>query len=965
MQHADGAFVQVLLGLGCAVWILTDAAPARAQIGERVAEVVIEQEGQLVTEPTITRLIQTRVGEPLSMADVRETIDHLMSLRRFDDVQPSSEPMPNGVRLRYMLFPLHPIDRIDFRGTLGLSEGALRSLVVDRFGDSPRPGQVGEITDMLRSEYRRKGYDRASITPRVVESHDPDRATLVIDVEAGPRQTITDVRPTQVDPERSVRIQELPDVKRGQPFDEDAIEQELRAWEERMRARDYYEANASHGASITGEGVFVTVNLALGPRVVLRFTGDPLPESERERLVPIRAEGSADEDLLEDSRRAIETYFHARGYRDAAAPVTREERGGDLIITFDIDRGPRYILRSVTITGNAAVSTAELLPFVKLESGQPLVETTLSARIESVRSLYRVRGFRGADVKTAEMVLVPEVESLDRQTDVTIQIAEGLRTVVGAVTFEGNAALDQATLRSLTAIAPGQAFSDAELVQNRDGLELEYRNRGYDGVVVTPAATFSADGTRADVVFRLREGPQAIVDHIIIVGNRRISTDVIERELLLREGQPLGYTTLIESRARLVALGLFRRIQIEPLPHGGEGRRDVLVEVEESDATVLDLGGGVEGRFLLRTGAGGLAEEHFELAPRGYFQIGRRNLWGKNRTANLFTRVSLSSRQDTTAPISPIEAPEVSYGFHEYRVWATFREPRAFNTRAEVLFSAIIEQAIRSSFDFNRREVRAEAGLRLSPVYTLSGLYSLQNTKLFNVDIAPEDEPIIDRLFPRVRIGKVSGSIIRDSRDDPLDASRGSLFIVSADLAARALGSEVGFVKTFAQGFFYQQLPSPRRLILALGARVGAAHGFLRKVGGAVVQDLPASERFFAGGDTSVRGFSLDRLGDERTITTTGFPTGGNGVVVLNSELRFNLTSTLQTIGFLDAGNVFPKASDLSVIDMRPAAGFGLMYRSPFGPVRVDLGFNLDPQEFVPGVTERGNVLHILFGQAF
>jgi outer membrane translocation and assembly module TamA len=131
------------------------------------------------------------------------------------------------------------------------------------------------------------------------------------------------------------------------------------------------------------------------------------------------------------------------------------------------------------------------------------------------------------------------------------------------------------------------------------------------------------------------------------------------------------------------------------------------------------------------------------------------------------------------------------------------------------------------------------------------------------------------------------------------------------------------------------------------------------------VQDLPASERFFAGGDTSVRGFSLDRLGDERTITTTGFPTGGNGVVVLNSELRLNLTSKLQTIGFLDAGNVFPQASDLSVIDIRPAAGFGLMYRSPFGPVRVDLGFNLDPQEFVPGVTERGNVLHILFGQAF
>lgn len=959
------AFVRVLLGLGCAVWILTDAVPARAQVGERVVEVVVEQEGQPVTEPTITRLIQTRVGEPLSIADVRETTDHLFSLRRFDDVQTSSEPVPNGVRLRYTLFPLHPVDRIDFRGTLGLSEGSLRSLVVERFGDSPRSGQLGEIAETLRAQYRRKGYDRASITPHVVVSHGPDRATLFIDVEAGPRQTITDVKITQVDPERSVKIEELPDVKKGQPFDEDAIERELRAWEERMRARGYYEASASHGPSISGEGIFVTVNLALGPRVVLDFAGDPLPESERERLVPIRAEGSVDEDLLEDSKLAIEAYLRGRGYRDAIAPVSREERAGDLVITFDIDRGPRYILRRVVIVGNAAISTAELQPLVRLEVGQPLVEATLSARIESIRSLYRVRGFRGALVDKKDQVDVPDENSLDRQTDVTIQITEGPRTVVGTVTFEGNSALDQAMLRTMIASVPGQAYSDAEITQDRDRLDLEYRNRGYDAIVVTSEPTFSADGTRADVVFRLREGPQAIVDHIIIVGNQRISTEVIERELLLREGEPLGYSALIESRARLVALGLFRRIQVEPLAHGGEARRDVLVEVEESDATVLDLGGGLEGRFVLRTGAGGIAEEHFELAPRGYFQIGRRNLWGKNRTANLFTRVSLRSREDTTTPISPIEAPDVSYGFHEYRVWATFREPRALNTQAEVLFSAIIEQAIRSSFDFNRREIRAEAGLRLSPVYTVSGLYSFQNTKLFNVDIAPEDEPVIDRLFPRVRIAKVSGSIIRDSRDDPLDASRGTLFIVNADLAARALGSEVGFIKTFAQGFFYRQLPTPRRLVLALGARVGAAHGFLRTVEGEVVQDLPASERFFAGGDTSVRGFSLDRLGNERTITPTGFPTGGNSVVVLNSELRFNLTSKLQTIGFLDAGNVFPSASDLSVIDVRPAAGFGLMYRSPFGPVRVDLGFNLDPQQFVPGVTERGNVLHILFGEAF
>jgi outer membrane translocation and assembly module TamA len=131
------------------------------------------------------------------------------------------------------------------------------------------------------------------------------------------------------------------------------------------------------------------------------------------------------------------------------------------------------------------------------------------------------------------------------------------------------------------------------------------------------------------------------------------------------------------------------------------------------------------------------------------------------------------------------------------------------------------------------------------------------------------------------------------------------------------------------------------------------------------VEDLPASERFFAGGDTTVRGFSLDRLGTEETITETGFPRGGNGVVVLNAELRVNVWRSLGMVGFVDAGNVFLRASDIDLTDLRPATGFGLRYRSPIGPLRVDLGFNLDPRELVPGRLERRPVLHVSLGQAF
>src|SRR6185436_2440150 len=159
--------------------------------------------------------------------------------------------------------------------------------------------------------------------------------------------------------------------------------------------------------------------------------------------------------------------------------------------------------------------------------------------------------------------------------------------------------------------------------------------RGYEGVVVDTNAALVEGGTRADIGVAISEGPQILVDQVIIVGNQRTSTETIQRELLLKPGQPLGYSALIESQQRLAALGLFRRIRIDPLPHGSEPRRDVLVQVEESPPTTIGYGGGVEGGTRLRpTGESGQAEERFEFAPRGFFEIGRRNMFGKNRSVN-------------------------------------------------------------------------------------------------------------------------------------------------------------------------------------------------------------------------------------------------------------------------------------------------------------------------------------------
>ena len=955
--------------------------PAAAPV---VDEIRSEREGRPVVDPAITGLIETAVGQPLSMRQVRETIAHLVNLNLFDDVQVLSEPSGRGgVRLTYRLMPAHPVDRVEFRGMLGLPEGDLRRAVEDRFGEIPRAAQVENVAALLRTLYRDRGYPTASVSGEVVPTHDPDRATLVMNVQAGPRPVIVDVQLTQLDAEEQGLLDERPALRTDAPYEKAAVDRELQRWTDRMRGRNYYEARASHGVLFPPDGAVLSVSVSRGPRVTVAFTGDSLTESERERLVPIRAEASADEDLLEDSARAIEVYLRGRGYRQARATYTRTPGPRDVVITFDVRRGPHFVFGAIEVTGAASMTPPEVREFLLVKDGEPFTENALGAGVARLRNAYLARGHALVKVEPAESVAAPAASGGgDGRVNVTVRVTEGPRTIVRAVAFKGAMAVPEATVGGVVLLAPGRPFSESELAADRDRIDLEYRNRGYNQVAVRSEVTGAENDTQADVTFVIDEGPQVLVDRVIIVGNTRTKPETIERELLVKPGQPLGYSDLIESRIRLGALGLFRRVTIEELPHASEPRRDIFVRVEEAKPTVLGIGPGIEGAFIVRSDAEGDAVEEFELAPRGFFQIGRNNLWGKNRSVNLFTRVSFRSR-NVVVSTGGVRVTEGRYGFNEYRVVGTFKEPRILDTRADLLVTGIMEQAIRSSFNFLRREARAEAGLRLSPLYSVSGRYSLQRTEIFDEQITdPAQKPLIDRLFPQVRLSTFAGSLLRDSRDDVLDSAKGTLVVVDADLSARAIGSEVGFVKAYVQGRKFYQLPTARRTVVALAARVGAAHGFPREVprlgpGGEpvpgpdgepivdTVQDLPASERFFAGGDTTVRGFALDRLGDESTISDTGFPTGGNGVIVLNAELRVAVSRRLQGVGFLDAGNVVAKASDLELFELRPAAGFGVRIGTPVGPIRLDLGFKLDRRELSPGRLERRSIWHISLGQAF
>lgn len=951
-----------------AVLLTITVARALAQTPQMVSEVVVEQEGARVVDPLVAGLIETKAGAAVDVRQVRETITHLMSLGRFEDVRVFQEPAGGGVRLRYELVPLHPIDRLELAGSLGLSEGDVRRAVVDRFGTAPQAGRVEELQRFVQAFYRSRGYTTAAVTTSIEESHNPDRASLVVEIQSGPRARVGAVDVEGLMPSEQASLLADVSVRVGGAYDADAIQRGLDRYEADLHGRGYYEARATQSVRFEADGTArVVLVIDRGPVVSIAFEGDPLPEGERERLVPIRTEGSVDEDLLEDSTVAIEEYLRGRGYRDALAAYTRNLNGDQLRLVFTVTQGRRYLLEGVSVQGTRIVPLADVQAALALQPRSPFVQESLDTGLARVRGLYRSRGFARADVRATTTVSTTDTGD-DRAISVSVDIAEGSRTLVGPIVFEGATVISDTQLRQMVATVPGSPFTEVQVASDRDRLDLEYRNRGYDSVVIIPRVMLRDGDALADVTFVITEGPQAIVDHVIVIGNRRTRTSTIEGELTIRAGQPLSASALVESQQRLAALGLFRRIQITPVTHPGESRRDVVVQVEEAPPTTLGYGGGVEGGLRLRpTGDGGQAEERFEVAPRGFFEIGRRNLWGKNRAVNLFGRLSLRSRDVVPVDGEPLPtADQGGYGFNEYRLYATYREPRILGTPADLLITGIINQAVRSSFNFITRETRAEAGTRLGNRMTVAGRYAFEQTRLFDEHISENEKPLIDRLFPQVRLSGFAASLIRDTRDDGLYPNRGAFTLIDSELAARGLGSEVGYFKTFVQTSAFLPLPAKRRMILALSARLGAARGFERMVDAQVVRDLPASKRFFAGGDTTVRGFSLDRLGDEKTISPSGFPTGGNGEIILNGELRVGaLRQRAEVVGFLDAGNVFQRASDLDITNLRGAAGFGFRYRSPVGPIRVDLGFNLRRRELVAGELERAYVLHISLGQAF
>lgn len=951
-------------------------ADVSAYLGKPIVSVTLIREGRVTTDSSLEQVVETTAGEALTMKDVRESIAHLYSLGLFEDVQVDATLEGASVALRYQLVPVHPVTRIRFAGqtgAAGIDTGQLSRALTDRFGVTPPSGRATEMVRVVSDVLAERGYRSAQVTPSVQLEHDPDRATLTLTIDPGVRTVIGPVQivgtPNQPREEFLRRL----GLIAGAPFERDALLARIDRYIDERRREGYYEAKVTPAVTFDADGraANVTLTVDAGPHVKVVFTGDPLPSDVRADLVPVQREGSVDEDLLEDSTARIEEYLRNLGYRDAKAPHTRERADGELVITFAVHRGPQYRVASVQVTDNTAIATSEFEQALRLREGQPFSESRLDADAATIEDVYRRRGYAAAKVQptatpettTAANALVPVPVA------VRLDVIEGTQTFVDAITFEQPTSVPESELRARLTLQPGAAYVPGQLAVDRDAIAAVYADRGYENATVTPHPEFNADNTRVRIAFSVLEGPQIFVDHVLIAGNIRTEASAIERELQIQSGDPLSLSKINDAQRRLLGLGLFRRARIDELRHGNETRRDLLVTVEESPPTTVSYGFGAEGRLLQvsQEANGGASAPRLQVAPRTFAQYTRRNLFGKAQSITLFGSLSVPLNQTTA-----------SGGLPEYQAIGTYREPRLFDTPTDGLLNLTFEQQIRSSFTFRRELFTAQAARRLTKAVSLTGAYVLQRTELVVVNVnSDSDIALIRQLFSEepLRLSGFSVSAIRDTRNDQANPSAGQYLSATGQVDAVALGSQVGFVKSFFRAQTFHLLPRTNGVVFAANLSLGLGSEFNTDV------PIPEPERFFAGGDTTNRGFALDTLGvrhqipdpNRDTIDPNGFPIGGNASLIMNGELRVPVVGGLSVVGFTDIGQVFQRASQVNIGDLRSAVGIGVRYQSPFGPLRIDLGFKTRVSTFLCGTEgttpqlcpETRPAIHISFGQAF
>lgn len=954
-------------------------AKAWAEEGRTVEQVRVLTAGGDSKQAELLQKIPLKPGARLERSIVRESVRALFETGRFAEVQADASVLPSGgvavefhTRLNYFngnitasgLPKAGPSD-VQVVSTGRLELGTL-------FTDEMLKDSVSRVLRLMHDN----GYWKAEIGSKLTRHEDTQQVDVEFQIKAGEPSRVGKLAVTG-DPElTSDAAVSVCRMQPGRRVRGDLLQKAVARLRKRYVKQHRLRTQLTAGLPVfhpENNTVDYTFEVERGPVVDIHAEGVSLRHGKLKKLVPVYEEHAVDEDLLNEGRRNIRDYLQGQGYFDAVVQVRQEEdtKHGQQHIVYVVQPGSQHKLRAIEIDGNKRFDTATLRERMATQVSNVLLphgrysQGILANDLQAIKNLYLTNGYQTIQV-TSEVL--NDYAGARGDMKIVIKVDEGPLVRVAKLEIRGAKAVSETEIRGMINTEAGQPFSEATIADDRELVLNDYFNRGFPAVQLETSAKYSDETkTRMDVVYDVREGPQEFVNRVLVSGVEHTKPHIVNRAVIIHNGAPLSQEKMLQTQRNLYDLGIFNEVQTAiQNPEGDELQKDVLFQIKEARRWTVDYGFGLEVGTGLNLAQGGSAQGETGVSPRVTLNVTRINFRGRDQSLIFKSH----------------------FGNLEKRASLSFDQPRWFDLPNWRLTVTALYDNTRdvNTFSSNRLEGSAQLTQKANKATQLLYRFAYRRVKVdpssFPAGFTPDLIPIYSRA---VRVGMPSLIYVRDTRDDPVNSTKGTYNTFDLGVASGYFGSEANFGRLLAQNAtyykFHRNWVFARSLRIGVEMPYGAACVDLAANSGACPSEVaatgyvPLPERYFVGGSNSHRGFAINQAGPRDP--SSGAPLGGDAMIVNNLELRLPpaplplLHNDLSFVLFHDIGNAFGTANEMwknlgrfnqkgqqscrdylsttSTCDfsyMSQAVGAGVRYKTPIGPVRVDMGYNLNPPVF-------------------
>jgi outer membrane protein insertion porin family len=862
-----------------------------------VSKVAVSIDGR-PSEGTVDELITIRPGDSFSLKEINDSIKRIYRTELFSDISVVKAGQQN-IELTFLLTSRLYTRHINFIGSEEIPKSKLKNkLIALREGSVFSSGRLERALEEIQQQLRENGYFETPIVPSVNNVPDTSEVDVFFDVGESRRFIIDSLEFIGEIKLPEDRLRSEMKSKEGETFVPLVLNEDISKLKELYASEDFRRAEIEikeRNFDVEKGRVDLVLEVIPRERISIVIRGADVPLS---LLKPIWEANIFEEWGLSEGEAKIVGYLRQRGYIFVTANSHIQSSADEFMVVYDVLPGEKYKIRGMTFEGLTYFTPAQIKGELLIRTNILLLSKIDGARLfelpREIEFLYKTRGFPDPKV---DLVF----EKTENKVRPIFYIAEGIQQTINQITFEGLNSFGRETLLTQISAHESGFFFQPDVQRDLGRLENFFMDNAFRGTEIS-AQIREVSENKFDLNFTITEGEKVAVERIIVTGHKTTKTSTILREVQVGVNGPARYDQIRETERRLANLGIFSEVRIEEIPLSPQ-RVNLLIRVREGSRNYASLGIGLETKSDPQT----FAVWNNEIRPRGTAEFTRNNILGIAAQFSIYGQVST----------------------REKRLVFSWEQPYFFfNIPLATYINAWYEQEERKSFTYDRRGIHLGVIKTVSSEKNINLLTTLGYEKTVLTGLFLESE--VDRQYFPYSKTSIAESFILDQRNDPFNVERGYFLSAALEWAYPLFNAESDFLKLFTK--YQHYVPVFPDWTFSGTFRLGLGRG-----------KMPIHERLFAGGSNSFRGTRFDELGPKDSVS--GQPIGGKALLLFNFEMTFPLISAFKDLYgafFYDVGNLWALRGDVDLASLQNALGLGLRYKTPLGPIRLEVAWYVD-----------------------